>query len=280
MRAERSGRPRQETTAQVVTTTDTDSAASASTVDLLGHAVAYARAGLDVLPLTPGGKAPLGLLVLHGKDDASSDDEQVRDWWVQCPTANIGVRPALGVVVVDVDPRAGGATALVELTRQHGGLTPTWAAWTGGGGLHAWYLAAGPLKGKLCNGVDLKTHSGYVVAPPSLHPSGKRYVWGNNLPIAPAPAWLTAMMAAPPPRPLPRVSGSLFSGARDEGLLRLVAAPGGDRHKRLYWATLRAVEEGRLTLELRGRLVAAAASLGEDEAQRTIECAIVRPVSA
>jgi len=257
-----------------------ESTASGSTMDLLGHALAYARAGLDVLPLTPGGKAPLGLLVLHGKDDASSDVEQVRDWWVQCPTANIGVRPALGVVVVDVDPRAGGATALVELTRQHGGLTPTRAAWTGGGGLHAWYLAAGPLKGKLCNGVDLKTHSGYVVAPPSLHPSGKRYVWGNNLPIAPAPAWLTAMMAAPPPRPLPRVSGSLFSGARDEGLLRLVAAPGGDRHNRLYWATLRAVEEGRLTPELRGRLVVAAASLGADEAQRTIECAVVGPVTA
>ena len=251
-----------------------------SAPDLLSHAVAYARAGLDVLPLTPGGKTPLGTLVPRGKDDASSDVEQVRDWWVQCPTANIGVRPALGVVVVDVDPRAGGATALVELTRQHGGLTPTRAAWTGGGGLHAWYLAAGPLKGKLCNGVDLKTHSGYVVAPPSLHPSGKRYVWGNNLPIAPAPAWLTAMMAAPPPRPLPRVSGSLFSGARDEGLLRLVAAPGGDRHKRLYWATLRAVEEGRLTPELRGRLVVAAASLGADEAQRTIECAVVGPVTA
>ena len=233
-----------------------------------------------MLPLTPGGKKPLGTLVPHGKDDASSEVEQVRDWWVQCPDANIGIRPAVGVVVVDVDPRDGGATALVNLTRPHDGLTPTRTAWTGGNGLHAWYRAVGPFKGKLCRGVDLKSRSGYVVAPPSLHPSGKPYVWGNNLPIAAAPTWLLTMMAAPPPRPLPTVTAGTFSGANDDGLLRLVAEPGADRHNRLYWATRRAVEGGTLTPQLRGRLVAAAASLGVAEAQRTIECAIVGPVAA
>jgi len=246
-------------------------------VDLLGHVLGYARAGLDVLPLTPGGKTPLGTLVPHGKDDASSDVEQVRDWWVQCPDANIGIRPAVGVVVVDVDPRAGGATALAELSRVHGGLSPTWTAYTGGGGLHAWYAATGPLRARLCDGVDLKHHAGYVVAPPSLHSSGKRYCWGNDLPIAEAPPWLVAMMTAPPPRPLPTVTARTFSGANDDGLVRLVAEPGADRHNRLYWATRRAVEGGRLTAELRGRLVVAASSLGEPEAQRTIDCAIVGP---
>jgi len=257
--------------------TGDQSTASASTVDLLGHVLGYARAGLDVLPLTPGGKTPLGTLVPHGKDDASSDVEQVRDWWVQCPDANIGIRPAVGVVVVDVDPRAGGATALAELSRAHGGLSPTWTAYTGGGGLHAWYAATGPLRARLCDGVDLKHHAGYVVAPPSLHSSGKRYCWGNDLPIAEAPPWLVTMMTAPPPRPLPTVTAGTFSGANDDGLVRLVAEPGADRHNRLYWATRRAVEGGRLTAELRGRLVVAASSLGEPEAQRTIDCAIVGP---
>jgi len=257
--------------------TGAEPTASAFSVDLLSHVLGYARAGLDVLPLTPGGKTPLGTLVPHGKDDASHDVEQVRDWWVQHPTANIGIRPAVGVVVLDVDPRNGGASALVELTRPHGGLSPTWTAWTGGGGLHAWYRAAGPFKAKLCDGVDLKTHTGYVVVPPSLHPSGRRYVWANDLPIAEAPAWLVAMMTAPPPRPLPTVTAGTFSGANDDGLVRLVAEPGADRHNRLYWATRRAVEGGRLTAELRGRLVVAASSLGEPEAQRTIDCAIVGP---
>ncbi len=251
-----------------------------SAPDLLGHALAYARAGLDLLLLNPRGKTPLGRLFPHGKDDATHDVELVRDRCVQAPDANIGLRPPPGVVVVDVDPRSGGASALVELTRPYGGLTPTWASWTGGGGLHAWYRAGGPFKAKLCEGVDLKSHTGYVVVPPSLHPSGRRYVWANDLPIADAPDWLLAMMAAPPPRPLPRVSGSLFSGANDDGLARLVAEPGADRHNRLYWATRRAVEGGRLSAELRGRLVAAASSLGEAEAQRTIECAIAWPVAA
>jgi len=248
--------------------------------DLMSHALAYARAGLDVLPLTPGGKTPLGALVAHGKDNATHDAEQVRDWWVQCPTANIGVRPAAGVVVVDVDPRDGGATALVELTRPHGGLTPTRTAWTGGGGLHAWYRAGGPFKAKLCAGVDLKHRTGYVVAPPSVHLNGRRYVWANDLPIAEAPPWLVALMAAPPPRPLSTVSAGTFSGANDGGLVRLVAAPGGDRHNRLFWAVRRAVERDGLTADLRARLVVAAASLGDEEAERTIDCAIAWPVAA
>lgn len=257
-----------------------ESTSDSTAPDLMSHALAYARAGLDELPLTPGGKTPLGALVPHGKDGASSDVEQVRDWWVQCPTANIGIRPALGVVVLDVDPRGGGATALVELTRPHGGLTPTRTAWTGGGGLHAWYRAGGPFKAKLCAGVDLKHRTGYVVVPPSLHPSGKRYVWANDLPIAEAPPWLVELMAAPPPRPLPTVSAGTFSGANDDGLVRLVAAPGGDRHNRLFWAVRRAVERDGLTADLRARLVVAAASLGDEEAQRTIECAIAWPVAA
>jgi len=253
------------------------STASGSTVDLMSHALAYARVGLDVLPLTPGGKTPLGALVPHGKDDASHDPEQARDWWAQCPDANIGIRTPPGVVIIDVDPRNGGASALVELTRPHGGLSPTWTGWTGGGGLHAWFRAAGPLRARLCDGVDLKHHAGYVVVPPSLHSSGERYCWGNDLPIAEAPPWLVALMAAPPPRPLPTVSAGTFSGANDDGLVRLVAEPGGDQHNRLYWAVRRAVEGGRLTSELRARLAAAAASLGVAEAQRTIECAIAGP---
>ena len=217
----------------------------------MSHAVAAARAGLDVLPLTPGGKTPLGALAPHGKDDASHDVELVRDWWVQRPTANIGIRPAHGVLVVDVDPRNGGTTALVELTGSARWSESNVDGLDGWGGLHAWDRVAVPLRARLCDGVDLKHHSGYVVMPPSLHPSGKRYVWANDLPIADAPAWLAAMVAAPPARPLPTVTAGTFSGANDDGLVRLVAEPSADRHNRLCWATRRAMEGGRLTAELR-----------------------------
>ncbi len=251
--------------------------ASVSTVDLLSHAVAYARVGLDVLPLTPGGKTPLGALAPHGKDDASSDDEQVRDWWVQCPTSNIGVRPALGVVVVDVDPRAGGATALAELSRAHGGLSPTWTTWTGGGGLHAWYRAPGPYKAALCRGVDLKGHTGYVVVPPSLHPSGKRYVWANDLPTAEAPAWLAAMMRKPvlPLRPALGVLGGVASARADDALVGVVArARSGGRNDALHWAACRAAERGSppaLVAKLRG--AGLDVGLPAEEIERTLASA-------
>ena len=244
-------------------------------MDLLTHAVAYARAGLAVLPLTPGGKTPLGSLVPHGKDDASSDVEQVRDWWVQCPTANIGLRPTLGVVVLDVDPRDGGASALVRLTRPHGGLSPTWTAWTGGGGLHAWYRVAGPYRKRLALGVDLKGHSGYVVAPPSLHASGRRYTWANELPVAVAPRWLAELMVQPA-RLLPStVNAGVFTGASDDGLVRFVAqAAEGERNSVLWWAGWRAAQRGSLaSLAPALRAAALGIGLGADEIERTLASA-------
>src|SRR5688500_5210499 len=96
------------------------------------HTVAYARAGLRVLPLhwsTPAGcscrrpdctspaKHPL---TEHGKDDATTDVKKVATWWTIWPQANIGLRPAEGVVVLDVDPRHGGATALAALLDEPG----------------------------------------------------------------------------------------------------------------------------------------------------------------
>ncbi len=256
---------------------NSESTASGSTVDLMIHALGYARAGLAVLPLTPGGKTPLGTLVPHGKDDASSDVELTRDRWVQCPDANIGIRPPPGVVIIDVDPRDGGASALVELTRPHGGLSPTWTAWTGGSGLHAWFRAPGTYKKKLCHGVDLKGHDGYVVAPPSLHPSGTRYVWANDLPIADAPPWLVALMRKPvmPLRPALGVLGGVASARADDALVGVVArARSGGRNDALHWAGCRAAERGSppaLVAKLRG--AGLDVGLPADEIERTLTSA-------
>jgi hypothetical protein len=47
--------------------------------------------------------------------------------------------------------------------------------------------------GKLGRGLDIRTTGGYVVAPPSIHISGKAYSWlesPEDASLAPAPAWL------------------------------------------------------------------------------------------
>lgn len=220
-------------------------------------AVAYAEAGALVLPLhTPAnnamhcscnnkrcehpGKHPR---TMHGKDDATSDVETVARWWSMWPIANIGIRPHPGQIVLDVDPRNGGDVQIRAMVERYGPLGTTRSAITGGGGAHIWFLLAGDVRGELCPGVDLKTHAGYVVAPPSLHVSGKHYTWWITGPIADAPEYLGPLVIRRPVS-LPSGTGTLT----EKGLAGLVgvvaAAPVGKRSDLLNWACYRAAERG------------------------------------
>ena len=82
----------------------------------------------------------------------------------------------------------------------------TWRVLTGGGGEHV-YFAAGGIEirnsaGRLGPGLDIRGVGGYVVAPPSLHISGRRYAWSvdhhpDDVQLAPMPDWLTALLVEP-----------------------------------------------------------------------------------
>jgi len=79
--------------------------------------------------------------------------------------------------VLDCDPRNGGPAHRSDLIQQFGSLPDTAEAITGGGGRHIFFrYAGGPVSKTLAAGIDLKGEGGYVVAPPSIHPTGKRYV--------------------------------------------------------------------------------------------------------
>lgn len=145
---------------------------------LLAHALRYALAGWRVLPLQPGGKAPL---TAHGVKDASSDPEQIGAWWQQWPAANIGLALGDDVVCFDVDPRNGGTIdALARLGLDHGA---TVTQRTAGGGWHVIYQKphGWPLAGKVANvpGVDVLSGDKYIVAAPSVI-DGKRYTWERD----------------------------------------------------------------------------------------------------
>jgi hypothetical protein len=230
--------------------------------ELRDAAVAYARAGIPVLALWPRAKEPY---TAHGKDDATTDLDLINQLWSRKADLNVGVRPPAALGVLDVDVQHGGPEALTELCYEHGPLPDTWTAQTGQGGRHIWLRADGPFRGKLCTGVDIKSHSGYLVAPPSVHPNGRRYEWVNRLPIAHAPDWLRPLLAPPPPRPRPsRQSwGSSQSG---DALVRFVAtASDGNRNRALFWAAKTATAEGVIDA-IEDALTAAAVSIGLDEA--------------
>lgn len=167
---------------------------------LRNAALDYADRGWCVLPLQPRGKPPLGQLVPHGKDDATSDLATVLRWWTARPDANIGIvgRPS-GLVILDVDPRNGGDDDLFELELELGRLPDTVRAETGGGGEHYFFLNPGvDLVGKAGtrDGIDVQDHK-YVLASPSVHPSGRPYAWDlapGDVAVAELPeAWLAAL---------------------------------------------------------------------------------------
>lgn len=61
--------------------------------------------------------------------------------------------------------------------------------------------------GKIAPGIDVRGDGGYVLAPPSIHPTGRRYEWSVDCAsaLATAPAWLLDRVFIgdrldPPPR--------------------------------------------------------------------------------
>ncbi len=143
--------------------------------DNLTAAMAYVRDGHAVFPVKPdGSKAPN---TRHGMDDATTDRDTIRRrlWWVKHPDSHIGVRPAPDEAVIDVegpdgDHEVNGLPTFAELLDKLGPLDGHPVAETPSGGLHIWGthdLAADQIAGFPTPGIDVKTHSGYAVAPPA-----------------------------------------------------------------------------------------------------------------
>ena len=166
----------------------------------LDAALLYADRGWHVIPIKPRGKKPL---TSHGLKDGTTNPDIIHGWWNRWPDANVGIvtGEVSGLFVVDVDPRHGGEEALAALEREHGKLPETLGCGTGGGGRHLYFAHPADQKrvknsqSKLGQGLEVKGDGGYVVAPPSLHRSGRRYEWqASRAPqaagVTAAPPWL------------------------------------------------------------------------------------------
>ncbi|MGC4094915.1 MAG: bifunctional DNA primase/polymerase [Polyangiaceae bacterium] len=172
---------------------------------MLRAAIGYAeRYRLAVFPLSPRDKLPLISRKRGGRGvlDATTDLDVVSKWWRQWPSANIGIAMgdvSGGIFAVDIDPRnEGDASWFALCSGKH--VPETAEAVTGGGGQHLLFrgLVAGTV---LADGVDIKSAGGYIVAPPSVHPNGRRYLWEassrlDEVPIAEAPDWLLTMLGS------------------------------------------------------------------------------------
>ena len=173
----------------------------------------------------------------HGCSDATSDRAIITDWWSQWPNANVAIA-CEPLVAIDADLKRGGLQSLQRL-RERLGAYRTARALTGGGGTHDLFLAPAGAAirsrsnafGEQFPGIDIKARGGYIIAPPSLHASGRRYEWD----ILPTPfslaelpgAWLQAILATDPAqshRPIPGVDANaaarIPAGQRHDALTR------------------------------------------------------------
>jgi Bifunctional DNA primase/polymerase, N-terminal len=114
---------------------------------------------------------------------------------------NLGIVPAADMLVLDVDPRNEGGATLRSLEARYGPLPVGLGVYTGGGGEHRWFHvehATGNRVSSIGPGLDIKTAGGLLVAPPSVHLTGKRYAWTNRRhPPAPCPTWLDQVSRKP-----------------------------------------------------------------------------------
>jgi hypothetical protein len=200
--------------------------------------MAYVARKLAVFPVIPGQKDPE---VPKGFRAASISQADVESWWSANANSNIGIATGdvSGIVVIDIDVGEGkrGAESLDALEREFGKLPTTWTAVTGGGGTHYYFRHPGPLShipisaGVVAPGIDVRGDGGYVVAPPSVHRTGKHYAWElglspDDVPLADLPVWLRSKLVQAPaefmkPKEIPEV---ISEGGRSEALTSMAGS--------------------------------------------------------
>ena len=143
----------------------------------LGYAVFPCTSGTRPVPLTP-----------HGFKDATSDPDQIAEWWKYWPTACIGIS-ATGLLVVDVDDKENAWLADRPELAHSLAAAPT-SITPGGGRHHIFRRPTGKewrcTVSELAPHVDIRTDGGLFIAPPSLRSDGAyHWVEGCELEVPP-----------------------------------------------------------------------------------------------
>jgi len=166
-------------------------------------ALAYAARGWRVLPVKHpkyGGRSPgknAGSLLGEGwQQQATTARETIEQWWARWPDANVAILLGAELAVLDFAAEAKDqALALLG-----GRAIETPSVRTGSGGYHVYFAAPAGLKARKLGksgdpDLELRTGDLIVIAPPSVHESGRAYEWARGLAphevkFAPLPARL------------------------------------------------------------------------------------------
>ena len=188
------------------------------TTALLQTALRYADRGWRVLPLHSMRKVPPGCTcsrfsecdrmgkhprIVEWPAAATTEPGIVRGWWEEWPDANIGIATGMqsNLLVLDVDNKNGkrGSKTLDALRAKHMWTPRTYRVRTGTG-IHLYFLHPGKqIRSGTCalgDGLDVLADGRYIVAPPSLHPIGRRYECETpGADLQPTPEWIVDALA-------------------------------------------------------------------------------------
>jgi hypothetical protein len=179
----------------------------------------YLALGFSLIPL---GKDKKPLLSWLPYQTQKADKAEIEKWLQQFGNdMNIGIVTGAisGIIVVDVEKD--GSTA---------DLTPTVIAKSGGGGWHYYYKHPGvEVKNatRIRELTDIRGDGGYVVAPPSSHPSGGYYEWVASFDmadLADLPEWVfnkKQQTILPIAKDWPVIAQGVSEGSRNEGAAKL-----------------------------------------------------------
>lgn len=238
----------------------------------------YMNMGWCVIPVRPNDKRPA---VPWKEYQTHTPDEPTLDHWFGNGTG-YGIAVVTGsiseLLVLDCDNDA----AVEEATRR--GIPPTPTAQTSKG-RHFYFRYSGHdihnSASKIAEGMDIRAEGGYVVAPPSIHPTGAPYTWlisPLECELAPPPPWLLQLIAAPK-------CATLLDKQLDE----LRCAPVGSRNDTLNKIAFKAAQHiaaGDMPASALDDIRAAALAIGlaPDEVQATIASAsaagTIKPITS
>ena len=186
------------------------------------HIKQYLDAGFFIFPCIPGYKKPA---TAHGCLDATNEHEVVDEMWGKNPLFNIGI--ACGpskLVVVDVDDEASWTKFLSD-TKQSEPLTLNNK--TGCGRQLVFKTNSREIRNsasRLADRIDVRGAGGYIIAPPSIHPSGAVYEWiGGFDParIATIPEWLENILVVESQAHAEPIPGHIGHGERHPKLFSI-----------------------------------------------------------
>jgi hypothetical protein len=157
---------------------------------LAKEAITLTRLGWGVIPLAPCSKHPL--LKWRALQHRKLTEREIVEIFEQTPDANLGVVTGRvsHLLVLDADAP--------DVMKKFG--VPVTPIAETARGRHYYFTYPGtPVRSAtgLADGLDLKADGGYVVSPPSVHPTGKSYEWvipPTEAEPAPCPSWLLELL--------------------------------------------------------------------------------------